>query len=163
MPHKDPAVQRAYRRRIYRDNPEVKRRHDESQKRWNEKHKATLEWYQDEMAVYRKQWAKADRLANPEKWLLRDFKQTLRGHGATLEWYQAKFKEQRGVCAICGRPETSVNVVNERTMRLAVDHAHHGAKRNRGLLCGTCNGALARLEVIEGWAEKALAYLKQYE
>ena len=157
MPYADPEKNKAAAKQRGRSwYLKNKARHIAWQKRYNAEHK-------ERISEYQKEWVKADRLKYPEKWELREFKQTLRGHGTTLEWYEAKFKEQNGVCAICGRPETSKNVVKGRTMRLAVDHAHHGKKQNRGLLCGTCNGALARLEVVEGWAEKAIAYLKQYE
>jgi hypothetical protein len=154
MPYKDKEASRARQRTYYAANRE---KHKAYQYKWDTKNK-------EKVTAYRAAWVKADRLANPEKWQRREFEQSLRKRfGTTPEWYEAKFKEQSGVCAICRRPETSINAVNGRTMRLAVDHAHHGKKRNRGLLCNTCNGALARLEAIEGWAEKALAYLKQYE
>ena len=152
MPHKSAEDYRAYRKKYYAKNKEKQKAW---QKKWNDKNKARME-------RYRKRWTKADRLAHPEKWKLREFRQTLRGHGTTVEWYEQQFKKQCGLCGICGKPETSTNKVNGEPMRLAVDH-HHGRKQLRGLLCGKCNMSLARFENLEGWAELALEYLKKYE
>ncbi len=58
------------------------------------------------------------------------------------------FAKQNGVCAICGNPPKKT--------RLAVDHNHTTGK-NRGLLCGSCNGVLGYLD-NPVWLEKALIY-----
>lgn len=52
-------------------------------------------------------------------------------YGITASEYEARVREQEGKCAICGRPETC----------LQVDHCHKTGKI-RGLLCGSCNKAL---------------------
>jgi Recombination endonuclease VII len=75
-------------------------------------------------------------------------------------WYckkchNASSAAQNGVCAICGGPD-----IHKKT--LAVDHNHETGKL-RGLLCGLCNMALHRLEKNHAWADKAVAYLKEYD
>ena len=60
----------------------------------------------------------------------------------TLEEYDELFYRQHGVCAICGRPETSKY---KGTIRhLAIDH-NHVTNEIRGLLCQKCNQALGLL------------------
>jgi hypothetical protein len=73
--------------------------------------------------------------------------------GATVHRYRQLFKDQDGVCAICGNPP--------KTRRLSLDH-NHETGQIRGLLCNSCNFFLG---VIESWLktpgklESALTYL----
>lgn len=60
-------------------------------------------------------------------------------YNITLEDYDTLFQLQGGVCAICGKPETSAKVSN-----LAVDHNHINGSI-RGLLCNKCNRGLGYL------------------
>ena len=89
----------------------------------------------------------------------------LRKYGVTPEWYEEKLAEQGGHCALCPsivdeRKLASWCKVKERKY-LLVDHDHEtGAVR--GLLCAKCNTALHRVEYVEDWALKALAYLRRY-
>lgn len=53
-------------------------------------------------------------------------------------------ENQKGVCAVCGRPEKIKR--NGKTKRLAIDH-NHNTERVRGLLCSDCNQALGLLKV----------------
>jgi len=79
---------------------------------------------------------------------------TLRRHRVTVEWYEATLAAQAGGCAICGELPTR--------KKLAVDH-NHTTGVNRGLLCDICNTALERMETVENWHDKAIAYLVKYE
>lgn len=56
-------------------------------------------------------------------------------YGITLEEYDKILEQQKGVCAICGKPQPP------QFYRLAVDHCHK-ANKVRGLLCQSCNGML---------------------
>ena len=98
--------------------------------------------------------ARQNRAENPEKYRLINHRSKCKKYGVTVEWFEAKLAEQNGVCAICEQPCKSGR-------RLAIDHCHVG-KAARGLLCADCNGALARLEAVDGWVVKALAYLRKY-
>lgn len=62
-----------------------------------------------------------------------------RNYGITLEQYNEIFKNQNGVCAICGKPPSEDK--NGKFISLAVDHHHKykGIESVRGLLCWTCN------------------------
>jgi hypothetical protein len=65
-----------------------------------------------------------------------------RTYGITVEQYDAMHEAQRGLCAICGRPERSLGGVKGKTPSpLAIDHDHCTGKI-RGLLCSFCNRAL---------------------
>lgn len=81
----------------------------------------------------------------------------MKNYGVTPEWFDSKLESQCGKCAICGCSENNV-----KNKRMHIDHDHN-TDHNRGILCHYCNIALGRLESIEEWAEKALAYLKHYE
>jgi hypothetical protein len=90
-------------------------------------------------------------------------------YGITMEQYEDMFEAQKGVCAICGRPETAVR--KGVPQRLAIDHDHaccSGGKSCgqcvRGLLCQSCNHLLGNagdnperliqaVRYLEGWGE----------
>lgn len=74
-----------------------------------------------------------------------------RKYKMTLEQYDKMFKEQNGVCAICGGSQF--------TNRLSVDHNHETGEV-RGLLCSTCNPKLGIVE-DKDFIKKALSYLGQ--
>ena len=74
-------------------------------------------------------------------------------YGITLDEYDRLYKEQNGLCKICGK--------NVQYGKLCVDHDHDSGTV-RGLLCVSCN---IRLGVIEssnrkGLFQKMLDYLK---
>jgi hypothetical protein len=64
-----------------------------------------------------------------------------RTFGITVEDYDGILARQGGVCAICREARRS----DGSGRRLAVDHDHETGEV-RGLLCGSCNRALGRLE-----------------
>jgi hypothetical protein len=103
-------------------------------------------------------WLKMDRKRNPERYAGYDRKKTSARKGVTQEWYEKQWKKQNGLCAICKRPETVAYKRYGTIRRLAIDHCHK-TEIIRGLLCTRCNWALALMEEIEDWHERALAYL----
>jgi len=58
----------------------------------------------------------------------------------TLSEYNTLLIKQKGVCAICFKPETAKSNKGK-VKKLAVDHNHETGE-NRGLLCSNCNRAL---------------------
>ncbi len=78
-------------------------------------------------------------------------------YGLTLKDYDLMFEAQQGLCAICGRVETSRNQWGLKA--LAVDHDHKTGKV-RGLLCSHCNTKLGHLEDLE-FITKARIYLNE--
>ena len=76
-----------------------------------------------------------------------------RKYNVTPEWKQEQTERQNGYCAICsGLPGEK---------GLMIDHCHRTGKV-RKLLCSMCNFSLHKLEQDIGWAEKAIAYLKEF-
>lgn len=61
-------------------------------------------------------------------------------YGITIEDYERMFSSQKGVCAVCGNPETAKNKTH-----LAVDH-NHTTGAVRMLLCWKCNRDLGTYE-----------------
>jgi len=77
--------------------------------------------------------------------------------GITLEDYENLLKNQNGVCAICGNPETATTNGGE-LRKLSVDHDHETGEV-RGLLCTNCNNGLGRFKDSPDLFQKALNYL----
>ena len=110
-----------------------------------------------------KNYARRARLADPDKFKLKDRKNDLRkNYGLTLEQYNDLLAAHNHVCAICRVP-------NQSNRNLAIDHDHACCRGHkscgkciRGLLCGRCNSALERLETVDDWENKAREYLSSY-
>lgn len=81
----------------------------------------------------------------------------------TKEEYEKLEKEQNGVCAICGRPQTIIQGRRERD--LCVDHDHdtdcNEKPKVRGLLCHNCNVGIGNLKDSPELLRRALAYLER--
>ena len=65
-------------------------------------------------------------------------------YGMTSEDYQSMFLSQNGVCAACGRPETTLDPRTKKIKNLQIDHDHITG-RVIALLCKECNNALGLL------------------
>ena len=78
--------------------------------------------------------------------------------GITVADYWRMHDAQRGVCAICKRPETRPTP-HGGPPRLSIDH-HHGSGRVRGLLCTDCNTALGKFKDDPAIVKMAAAYLQ---
>lgn len=89
-------------------------------------------------------------------------KTALKRYSLTLVDYDRLWEQQEGLCAICGKSETTKR--GESVQRLSVDHDHRTGKV-RGLLCSKCNPALGYLETLKHgsliW--KAIEYLEVNE
>lgn len=62
-----------------------------------------------------------------------------RYYGLSGEQYGQMLADQKGVCAICSKPETAV--FNGQVKVMHVDHCH-ATNKIRALLCGNCNNML---------------------
>lgn len=80
--------------------------------------------------------------------------------GIDSGWYDAALAAQKGVCAICGKPETAPDNKHGGAKRLAVDHNHKTGKV-RGLLCMKCNHALGNFEENKTTMANAIIYLSE--
>ena len=82
-----------------------------------------------------------------------------RYYGITGEQYGEMLAAQKGVCAICGQPETAMFRGVPKVMH--VDHCHETGKV-RALLCGMCNGMLGLAKDDTAKLRAAAAYLEKH-
>jgi hypothetical protein len=93
---------------------------------------------------------RANREANRDYYRSKDFQ---RIYGISFAEYQRMLIAQRGVCAICEKPETKIE---KGTLRLlSVDH-DHTTGAIRGLLCANCNLGLGYFRDSQGTLRKAM-------
>ena len=81
-------------------------------------------------------------------------------YGIDLEIYKNMLLEQKGVCKICGLPETAI--IRGRIAALAVDHCHETGKV-RGLLCMNCNRMLGNAKDSTANLLNAIKYLEDHQ
>lgn len=77
----------------------------------------------------------------------------------TPEDYKKMLDKQKGVCAICNQPETTVRC--DKVQSLSVDHCH-ATGTIRGLLCNSCNRALGKFNDNVLVLRRAIAYLESF-
>lgn len=77
-------------------------------------------------------------------------------YGITLKQYQDMVEIQKGLCAVCFRPETSSK------KRLSVDH-NHETKKVRALLCHMCNAAIGYVKENPDIARNIATYLEAHK
>lgn len=77
----------------------------------------------------------------------------------TLEQYQKLHDAQKGLCAVCGSPETHLDKKTGEPQRLSVDHDHKTGEV-RGLLCRSCNRALGFLKDNADLCMRLINYLR---
>lgn len=96
------------------------------------------------------------RAQNPEVYKNMDLK---RSFGITIEQYREMQAAQKGLCAICGRPEEFVR--RGKVLSLAVDHCHH-TNAVRDLLCNTCNRGIGSLKDDPALLRAAADYIERH-
>ena len=106
---------------------------------------------QDRRTNGQKYHASEKRRYGRRKESLRDY-QLQRFYGINSKEYSQLLERQFGLCAICRR-------VNGNARRLHVDHDHETGKV-RGLLCGSCNAAIALFHEKPNLMLDAIRYLK---
>ena len=110
---------------------------------------------------YARRYAQASRVANPKRHLNNSLKKSF---GITLIDYEKMTDEQKGVCAICGNKETTINPRHKHGMpqNLSVDHDHKTGKI-RGLLCKSCNQAIGLFKENIDTMQNAINYLNKFK
>jgi hypothetical protein len=103
----------------------------------------------------RSAYDKAFRRAHPDHVKERDLRKNF---GIELADYQRMFVEQKGVCAICAKPETRTR--NGKAKWLAVDHDRDSGLI-RGLLCQDCNLGIGHLHHSTEALRAAIDYLER--
>jgi hypothetical protein len=101
---------------------------------------------------------------NKEKQRETQRRRNLKKHGITPEQYDELFKQQDGLCAICGGEPNGTGAVHG---VLNIDHDHSCCPGNyscgkciRGLLCSNCNTALGLLKDNVDLIHRAVNYLE---
>ena len=97
--------------------------------------------------------------ANSEKERERRIK---RKYGLTMAQYDSMVEAQNEVCAICHKPETTIDKRSGIVQRLSVDH-DHSTGATRGLLCFACNTSIGKFNDSSKTLLKAAEYLKKYD
>jgi len=83
-------------------------------------------------------------------------------YGISLEIFNQMLEVQKGLCAICNKPELDIVKATGKTKPLSVDHCH--AKGHvRALLCRACNHGLGNFKDNPDLLLAAAAYLTKYE
>lgn len=80
-------------------------------------------------------------------------------YSITKAEYNEMYTKQRGLCAICGKQESSRDS-NGKPKYLAVDH-HHTNGEVRGLLCSNCNTGIGLLGDNIDNLKSAIKYLEE--
>lgn len=122
--------------------------------------------HREKRNVYYRQWYAADvegQRRRSQQWQrqnrgkCREY-QLAKCYDITPEIYEEATRKQCGVCAICGRPESTKQ--RGHALPLAVDHDHDTGQL-RGLLCRACNSLLGMACDNAARLEAAAAYLRQ--
>ena len=82
-------------------------------------------------------------------------------YGITSLEYDQKLEQQKGNCAICELPETSLDKSGA-IRQLAIDHNHQTGKV-RGLLCLRCNTSLGLLNENKEVLKAMLNYMETHD
>lgn len=99
------------------------------------------------------------RKRNPESERNKHYK---RKFGITIEQYNELWENQKGLCAICLKPEKIHSKGGSKPMWLSVDHDHTTGKV-RALLCFKCNTTLSYFERNEKSIESIIEYLGKHK
>lgn len=79
--------------------------------------------------------------------------------GITPEQYEVMHNNQKGLCYICGQPETVLDNKYGTPKKLAVDHCHKTNKVRR-LLCNRCNTTLGKVNEDKELLRRMINYLE---
>ena len=109
--------------------------------------------------AYYRAWAVEDRKKFPDKYRNMEYIKTF---GITLVQYNEMLETQKGLCAVCGNPETVIDNRTKTPRRLAVDHCHT-TKKVRGLLCMACNQGIGNFRENPEFLISATQYVLKHK
>lgn len=121
-----------YNRRYCKDNPDMKKKHNDLRKEWRK------EYY-----------------AKPKNKMKLRNSHLMSQFNLTHDDYEQMLKSQEGVCAICKRHRVATN-----KEYMAIDHCHDTGDI-RGILCNWCNRGLGVFEDNVEFLENAIKYLRE--
>jgi hypothetical protein len=142
------------------DPPKAKIKYSETKETANQRRKELYLQAKIQKAKQKESWERW-KAANPEKVYDVTFTCYLKKYKMTPQDYYNMLEEQKGVCAICGKPETRKHNVSGKLQRLSVDHCHNSNKV-RSLLCAACNIGLGQFRDNIQSLESAISYLKRH-
>jgi Recombination endonuclease VII len=116
--------------------------------------KTNVRWTQPVANANGDYFTPEERSAYNREWTLN------RKFNITTDAYERMFTKQRGCCAICREPETSINRKTGEIQILRVDH-DHSTGAVRGLLCIRCNRMLGLSKDKTKILQSAILYLKR--
>lgn len=79
--------------------------------------------------------------------------------GMTVDQFQEMVRSQKGLCAVCNKPETAVH--NGIARQLSIDHCH-ASGGIRDLLCSNCNRGIGYLQDDPHVLRSAVAYIERH-
>lgn len=97
--------------------------------------------------------------ASPSMERARNYK---RRFGLSLDEINEKLKSQNFKCAICGKPETSIDGRTGSIKTLSLDHCH-SSNKVRELLCWRCNSTLGKTEDNVELLQEMINYLNKHK
>ncbi len=110
-----------------------------------------------DLGAYARHYSDAHRKHNKEQYRAKHIKKT---YGAEVAYERKCLIEQKGLCAVCEKPEEFTR--GHKARRLSLDH-NHATGALRGLLCGNCNMALGYFCDDPEILRKAIAYLDKHK
>ncbi len=108
---------------------------------------------------YKRRSRKPSARTHPGRHLAQVSSRLRKEYGLSIAQYREMVTAQSSLCAICGKPETSV--IHGRVINLTVDHCH-ATGNVRGLLCRRCNVAMGALDDSSDLLRAAAAYLDRH-
>ena len=86
----------------------------------------------------------------------------IKKYSITLDEYNELLAKQNGVCAICAREETIIDLRYGKVRCLSVDHCHASLKV-RALLCQRCNHVIGAIHESPELLFKMIEYLNRHK
>jgi Recombination endonuclease VII len=157
-----------FRCRLCRREKDLKYKHNH-----RDRHLAYNKQWRENNRGHVNEWAKQDRIDNPEKYKkwsaisrerkgsLRSLEESLRLRNMDIESYNIMAREQNNLCAICNEPETRKSRKKGDICRLMIDHCH-STNIVRGLLCHNCNTGIGKFFDNIDLLKSAISYLEKH-
>lgn len=136
---------------------------NKKRREWEKRKKIEDPNWQKKRQIRSNKFTKLWVLNNPEKMALSKRKHRLKKeYGMTIEQFDELYKQQNGVCAICGKTSPNTKKQHYSKTGLYIDH-NHKTKTIRGLLCNRCNRATGMFEDDIELLKKVVNYLQKYD
>jgi len=136
----------------YANDPEYRARKRREGNLWNGQNRQWWQEYNRQLIESETAEGRARRLSRVRGNHLR------RKYGIGAEDYELMWQRQKGMCQICGNPESRLGHDTDTVNLLAVDH-NAATGMVRGLLCAQCNRAIGLFAHDPDLLRRAASYL----